>query len=253
MKQEWLLVLLLALVTGLSGCGGGNRAAVTGRLVNAKGNPVPGVKIAAVPAQPGKDEAAVETVTSADGGFRLEGLTPSTAYVLSPRSDRWTCAAKVKVTSGRQGETTVLPEPLVIDRAYAKNGGGLVVDLATGATRFVVAGEVISDSVTGLDWMAGPDQDVDYVQARQWVAARAAEGANWRLPKREELKNLYQQGIGERNLDPSFRFTGWYVWAEVRDASSAWYFDFINGKSAWFDRAGSLDCRVFAVRQRPRG
>ncbi len=70
------------------------------------------------------------------------------------------------------------------------------------------------------------------------------------MPTRQELATLYQEGIGERNMDPAFRMTGWWVWAEPRDSSSAWNFYFARGKEFWLNRNLSRNNRVFGVRSR---
>ena len=121
-------------------------------------------------------------------------------------------------------------------------------------TRFTVSAEgVIADSKTGLEWVVGPDRSANYAQAEQWVAGCNVAGGGWRMPTRKELATLYQRGIGERNMDPAFRPTGWWVWAEPRDSSSAWGFYFHDGYESWHRRDYSgRDPRVFAVRSRSR-
>lgn len=116
-------------------------------------------------------------------------------------------------------------------------------------TRFAAASEgIIRDSQTGLEWIAGPDRDVDYERAVQWVAACRTAGGGWRMPTRYELKTLYHPGLGKRNLDPVFNTTGWWVWAESRDSQTAWSFSFNHGCITSDARAYSRYGRVFAVR-----
>ena len=147
----------------------------------------------------------------------------------------------------------MLPKPMVIAKAYSKMGGGLVVDLATGATRFAVSPEgVISDSQTGLEWIVGPDRNMNYAQAVQWVAGCNVVGGGWLMPTRQQLKTLYQKGVGECNMDPSFKTTGWGVWAEPRDSSSAWAFSFSTGNEYCSTRDDSHKLRAFGVRSRSR-
>jgi len=62
---------------------------------------------------------------------------------------------------------------------------------------------------TGLEWVVGPDRDTNYEQAKQWVAACRLAGGGWRMPKLGELSTLYQEGVGERNMDTAFKTTGW--------------------------------------------
>ncbi|HNR29686.1 MAG TPA: DUF1566 domain-containing protein, partial [Candidatus Hydrogenedentes bacterium] len=206
-------------------------SAVEGKLVDGNGKPMAGVKITAAQVQPIKGYEQFEAVTGSDGSFRIRGLFPSSQYVLKPWSDKWTCeSAVVRLDSAPQGETSVLSSPMIV--------------------RFTLSGEgVVADSQTGLEWVAGPDRDTNYAQAEQWVAGCNVAGGGWRMPTRQELATLYQEGIGERNMDPAFRTTGWYVWAEPGASSSAWGFGFFHGREF---RTDSDNGRVFAVRSRSR-
>jgi len=123
-----------------------------------------------------------------------------------------------------------------------------------GVPRFTLdASGVIRDSETGLEWLVGPDRDTDYVMAEKWVASLSGvSGGGWRMPTVAELRTLYQPGVGSYNIDPAFRTTGWWVWGEPRDESSAWNFNFNNGSENWDDRDHSnYGDRVFAVRGVP--
>lgn len=244
--------LLLVLTMGLAACIGGKTSSVEGKLVDWNNKPVAGVKITASQVQPIKGYEQFEAVTGADGSFALKGLFPSSAYVLKPWSDKWTTKAEAKVDSAIHGETVVLPQPMQIEMAFAQKGGGVVDDLSTGSERFQVSPEgVIADRKTGLEWVVGPDQDVNYAQADKWVAECKVAGGGWRMPTRVELKELYRKGVGGRNMVPPFNTTGWGVWAEPRDATSAWGFGFISGEEDWGLREFSSDGRVFGVRSRP--
>ncbi len=227
------LALLLVCAMGLAACIGSKSSSVEGKLVDGNNKPVAGVKITAIQVQPIKGYEQFEAVTGADGSFALKGLLPSSAYVLKPWSDKWTTKVEAKVDSAPQGETAVLPQPMQI--------------------RFEVSAEgMIVDSQTGLMWVVGPDKDTNYAQAEQWAAACTVAGGGWRMPTKLELKGLYQQGVGERNMDPAFKTTGMWVWAEPRDSSSAWGFGFGFGGEDWINRDYSSYARVFGVRSRLR-
>lgn len=250
------LVSLLLLVVGVGACNGGKQSAVEGKLIDWNSKPVAGVKIIAAQVQLIKIKGyeQLEAVTSSDGSFKIKGLFPSSAYVLKPWSDKWTCKTEeVELVSAPQGETAVLPDAMKIAQAYAKNDGSLVVDLATGKTRFTLSKDgALTDSLTNLEWVIGPDKDTNYAQAEQWVATCGVAGDGWRMPTKAELNTLYQPGIGERNMDPAIKTTGWWVWAGPRDSSSAWDFYFYNGSEGSDSRDNSDDSRVFGVRSRPR-
>jgi hypothetical protein len=211
------------------------------------------VKITASQVQPIKGYEQFEAVSGSDGTFRIKGLFPSSSYVLKPWSDKWASETAVSVESAPQGETAVLPKPMVIARAYSKGSGSLVIDLSTGALRFSMSSDgVITDSETGLEWVVGPDRDTNYAQATQWVAGCKVSGGEWRMPTRQELRMLYQKGVGERNMDPAFKTSGWSVWAEPRGSSSAWDLCFAGGGEYSHTRRASSSYRVFGVRSRPR-
>ncbi|MGO9579680.1 MAG: DUF1566 domain-containing protein, partial [Desulfobaccales bacterium] len=119
-------------------------------------------------------------------------------------------------------------------------------------TRFTKAkDEVITDSVTGLDWYIGPDQNTSWNQAKAWTENLTAAEGGWRMPTVQELKALYQPGAGPSNIDPIFQTTGTWVWSgQLRDASSALCFSFRYGKEHWWRLAFAYNGRVFAVRSR---
>ncbi len=76
--------------------------------------------------------------------------------------------------------------------------------------RFLVSNDnIITDIVTGLQWKVGPNRDIEWYEARIWVASL---GGNWRLPYHWELKELYDANITTLNWGP-FDNTGWHVWS----------------------------------------
>ena len=110
---------------------------------------------------------------------------------------------------------------------------------------FTKEGEVITDSNTGLQWRVGLDQDTNWNAANTWVNGL---GGGWRMPTRDELRGLFDAGIGSYNWGP-FENSAWWVWSgEVRDSSSAWHFNFDFGSGHWYDRSSSDFTRAFAVR-----
>lgn len=230
----WLALLLLCTLS-LAACQGSKSSSVEGKLVDGNNKPVAGVKITATQVQPIKGYEQFEAVTGADGSFALKGLFPSSAYVLKPWSDKWTTKTQALVDSAPQGETAVLPQPMQI--GFQASADGMIVY-----------------SQNGLAWVVGPDQDTNYSQAMQWVSSCTVAGGGWRMPTRVELKTLYQQGVGKRNMDPAFKTTGWHVWAEPdpRHSSSAWAFSFDGGLEQRETRDNSFNRRVFGVRSPPR-
>jgi hypothetical protein len=223
---------VLALVSLLAiGCG--KKSGLEGKVVDGKGQPIANVKVVASQLSPIiKGYEQFETTTGSDGKFRFVKLFPSSEYALRVQyyEGGWITET---AQSGPEGETMILPASLTI--------------------RFMVSSEgVIADSKTGLEWIVGPDRDANYAQAEQWVANCKVMGGGWRMPTRQELRTIYQQGVGERNMDSAFKTTGYYVWAELRDSSSAWDFNFDNGHEYWRDRDNSHNTRGFGVRSRPQ-
>jgi len=108
---------------------------------------------------------------------------------------------------------------------------------------------IVEDTETGLEWIAGPDKNTNWNDAQKWVENLTVAGGGWRMPTRQELKNLYKHGAGERNMTPLLKTTGWWVWSgETAGSSSAWDFHFRNGGGFWRNRYHSLNDRSFAVR-----
>jgi len=53
---------------------------------------------------------------------------------------------------------------------------------------------IATDSQTGFQWVAGPDQDMDWPAAKAWVKRLAVAGGGWRMPKIAELQKLFEFG-----------------------------------------------------------
>lgn len=231
------------------GCG--KKSGLEGKVVDGQGKPLAGLKVMAKMEQPIKGYEQFDTVTDSDGNFSFRKLYPGSKYVLKPWSDKWTTEASATVETGPDGETVLMPNPLVINKAYSA-GGSLVIDLATGKTRFMVSGDgVIADLQTNLEWVVGPDQPTDFNSAVSWVNTCGVAGGGWRMPSLQELSALYQKGIGERNMDPAFKTTGWWVWSgEIVSSWDAWRFYFRHGYQRKYARSNSDNLRAFAVRSR---
>jgi hypothetical protein len=112
---------------------------------------------------------------------------------------------------------------------------------------------VVHDTKTGIEWLVGPDKDTTWDEAKEWVAGLEVAGGGWRMPSRKELKTLYKEGAGARNMTPLLKTTGWFVWSsETEDSSSAWSVDFLLSYEGSLNRSDTHLSRVFAVRSRSR-
>ena len=116
---------------------------------------------------------------------------------------------------------------------------------------------IVMDTITGLEWKAGPDKDTGWDEARSWVQSLNRDGGNWRMPTVDELEGLYKKGMGSHNITSLLKATsGEYLWVwsgETKDSSDVWYVHFYAGDRSWGGRLDSGDGRAFAVRSRGGG
>jgi hypothetical protein len=128
---------------------------------------------------------------------------------------------------------------------------GQVVD-GNGQPRFTRANNgVITDSVTGLDWYVGPNQDNNWHQAKAWAENLTVDGGGWRMPTLPELKAIYQKDASPTNMDPLFQTTRVWVWSgQLNNAVSAWGLAFYNGREGWHGVDYAYGRLAFAVRSR---
>ena len=112
--------------------------------------------------------------------------------------------------------------------------------------------DVITDSVTGLEWYVGPDQHNTWYQARAWTTTLTVAGGGWRMPSLAELKALYQKEAGTyNNMDPVFRTPGVWVWSgQLKDSSFAWGFAFYSGQEGVHGLDYGYGRQALAVRSR---
>ena len=116
---------------------------------------------------------------------------------------------------------------------------------------------VVFDTKTELEWVAGPDKNTNWNEAKQWVENLTIAGGGWRMPTTDELMTLYQEGKGSRNMTPLLKTTRWDLWSgETKNkvvGSSLPYsfiFNFGNGGIEWLLHNNSVDALGFAVRSR---
>jgi Protein of unknown function (DUF1566) len=140
----------------------------------------------------------------------------------------------------------------VTNESPSSNSDSSNVVRTSGQYQVTACGSII-DMNTGLEWYVGPDKKTNWNEARSWVNGLSACGGGWRMPGKAELKTLYKKGVGNRNMNPVFKTTGWFVWAsETKGSSSAWRLYFDNGSEGWDGLSDSYSRyrRAFAVRSR---
>ena len=236
MAQWYRLGMTALILLVVWGCG--KSSSLEGQVVDGQGAPMAKVKMIAKQVQPIKGYEQFEATTGADGKFAFKGLFPTSAYEIFPYWDNQTTSVRLKVESGPEGHTKMLPEPVKIRFTKAKNG-------------------VIGDSATGLEWYIGPDRDTNWGQAKSWTDSLTAAGGGWRMPTIAELKAIYQQGAdpNNNNMDPIFQTTGAWVWSgELKSGSSigGFYFRSVGWGigQQWTHQYGAYLTRAFAVRSR---
>lgn len=60
------------------------------------------------------------------------------------------------------------------------------------ADRFELAGEIITDTQTDLEWRVGPGEGTTWYEANDWVDGL---GNGWRMPTVDELEEIHKAGI----------------------------------------------------------
>ena len=90
---------------------------------------------------------------------------------------------------------------------------------------------IIRDTKMGLEWIPGPDKDIDWNEARSWVGSQSIDGEGWRLPTIEELKGIYKRSSFGGYQPPFFPETGWQLWSgDERPPRGAWCFSYTYGR-----------------------
>lgn len=84
-----------------------------------------------------------------------------------------------------------------------------------------VLGKIFTAS--GKEWLVGK-ADIDWTTTQTWINGL---GNGWRAPTKDELQELFNE-VGQKcPLGQD------YVWAEKRDAHSAWHFSFYYREVRW--------------------
>jgi hypothetical protein len=135
----------------------------------------------------------------------------------------------------------------------------------TGSRYAVDSCGVIADTRTGLEWLVGPDRNVTWYEAQQWISELQACGGGWRMPTITEIMTLHNPattaGTGfykegryfPAHIDPVFNAIGGgsWVWASERSATGdAQSFNLNQGKAVSYSATNTTySTRAFAVRK----
>ena len=164
----------------------------------------------------------------------------------------------ITVFAGRR-RVTLFQEPKVASFVQDVWVGDVIRrDVIRWYDRFVRHGtSVVLDNLTGLEWVAGPDKDTTWDEARTWVQSLNLDGGGWRMSTTDELEGFQKKSMGFYNITSLLKATsGQHLWVwsgETKGSSNAWIFNFDNGARYWRSRNSSLYNRVFAVRSRGGG
>lgn len=222
------MVFAFCLLLIIVGCGG-KTTSLEGKVVDGKGRPLDKVKVAAKMSQPIKGYEQFETTTGSDGTFKFKQLFHASEYQLIFYSDRWKTEKKMKMESGPEGQTKMLPEPMAVRFMDVKDG-------------------VVLDTKTGLMWAArDTGSNINWHRAKSLCEGYKGGGyADWRMPTQNELAGLYE-GKGHEN---GIQLASCCPWASETRAGSwgggseAANFSFIYGTRHWNAPSIAIDNRL---------
>jgi hypothetical protein len=227
-RKRWLAIaaVLVLLSLLISGCG--KKSELEGKVVDGKMQPLANVRVVAKMSQPIKGYEQFETTTGADGSFKFGKLFPASEYQLILSSERWTKEEKIKTDSGPEGQTKILPEPVLIRFMDSKEG-------------------VVLDTKTNLMWAAQDNGGItNWANAKSYCENYRGGGyTDWRMPTQDELAELYASG--DHNKD-KIKLSGEGVWASETRGSDAAIFNLVSGVRLWFGLSVSVDARALPVR-----
>ncbi len=249
-KSVFVIIILLSLTT--TPVYSDLKSGLTGKVVDGNDKGIEGVTIKATLSNKiitqGYD--SFTTTTDVDGKFSFTNLFPFSSYQLEFWHKKWSRKEKeitVSVTTPPHGETFEIEQSIIIEKIL--NEKSEIINPQTGGKRFIKSiNGIISDSLRGIQWYIASNDGMDWNRANQMVIELTTAGGGWRMPSLKELKSLYVQGLGSKNLPSPFQFNGTWVWTkEAVGSSDARGFLFNEGKAFTGLRSNNRG-RVFAVR-----
>ena len=218
MKYIKLIVVLLGISVFTIGCG--KKTGVEGKVVDGKGQPIVGVKVAAEQlGQKIKNYDHFEITTDSHGAFRYTGLLPNGKYMIVAGSQQWSKWGS-PCNIGPEGTIALLDSPITLRYKLSKDN--VITDTKTGLMWVIVT----TEQMTSL-----PDQ-MTLDEAKECIKnLRSGRYSDWRLPTRIELKGLnesskehvsfaYPDSDMTINIDSIFNLRVPYVWSSELQGSS---------------------------------
>ena len=218
--HRFLFILLISML--LFGCGS-KTAGIEGKIIDGQGKPLSGIFIIFKPVRLAQGYEHFETKTGADGSFQLTGIAPSSDYVISLLSDKWSTRVSRKIKTLKAGANLVLSIPIQIRFKQMKDG-------------------TVIDTKTGMQWLIYPVSDITATNAINTVKGLKEAGVtDWRLPSGKELTDLQE--------NPALTKKTCCVWiAEANSEVVDWNFYMAEDNDLWASRKESPENRIVVVR-----
>ena len=231
MKIAYRLLLLLLISAFLFSCSE-KKAGVEGKLLDGQGQPISSITVIFKQVQESKGYEQFETKTLANGVFHIDGVMPSSEYIITPVSDNWKTKVTTKITTLSEGQTLVLNNPLVIRYNALKDG-------------------TVVDTKTGLQWLILGITDLNSSNILS-AAKNIKEGGftDWRLPTKAELLQLQETPAAPVTQTETVLIQKTCcVWvAEPNSENVEWKFYVDDGNDVWASSKVPPDDRIVAVR-----
>ena len=224
-----LFILLISML--LFGCGE-NTSSIEGKIVDGKGKAISGVTVIFKQVQHTKGYEQFETKTGPNGSFQMPGFSPSSQYVLTLLSDKWTSKFSRKIKTPEAGRTLALTPPIKIRFQHMKNA-------------------TVIDTRTGLQWKIYPVKDMTAITVLEKVKSLNEGGfSDWRLPTRDELAGLVE--VNDPAKIPAAQppvvktCCAWVVDPNTGDVD--WKFYIEEDNDLWASSKDTPDNRIVIVR-----
>ncbi len=145
-------------------------------------------------------------------------------------------------------------DTLIVSHSYdtqkeSEPSSGIIAAITKFGPFTVTECSSMTDKENGLEWLAGPDTDMNYTQAVKWIESRKACGGHWQMPSAAQLRTLYDRaaaGVLPRTLKQSGRCI-WALGPENKKIVGC--FDLQTGQSQWSAGDISDGCGALAVRE----
>ncbi len=168
--------------------------------------------------------------TLANGVFHIDGVMPSSEYIITPVSDNWKTKATTKITTLTEGQTLVLSNPVVIRYNALKDG-------------------TVVDTKTGLQWLILGITDLNSSNVLASVKNIKEGGyTDWRLPTKAELLELQETPAAPATQSESVQKTCCAWVAEPNSENVEWKFYVDDGNDVWGSSKVPPDDRIVVVR-----